>query len=126
MVAGNAGGNVQNSHLAELQRIAVVPHSVIKLCGGNTNVDGLTLAATDKIAMLELAILFLEDFQGMQDVDINRLRPVQLPSNKAVLKGMLPNGIVCSKKTTVSELQVIVSLYATVSAFRAEAAQAAA
>ena len=123
---GGNGGNTQNARLAVLQRNAVFPGTTIKLCGGNTDVNGVTLTTTEKIAMLERAIPYLTDFQNMQDVDINRLRPVQLPSNKSTLKAMLPNGIVVSKKTTCSELQVIVSLYVTVSAFRAEAAQAAA
>ena len=39
---------------------------------------------------------------------------------------MRPDGIVVAKKTTLSELQIIVPLYLTVDAYRAEQAAAAA
>ena len=125
MIANNAnlannGGNGGNARLVQLQRHAVVSTTTIKMCGGNTDIDDNKLTILDKIAMLEKAIEYKEEYEAVPTTAVNRLRPPWLPNNKGALKAMpnnkgamkamLPNGIVVSKKTTVSELCMFVPL----------------
>jgi hypothetical protein len=126
----NAGRPTVDPRLKTLMDLCKVPGMDIAMAGGDFNAANVKMTVAEKIAMYEIVFATKTEYLALPAAvqlrlgRVAQMRALQC-ADKAALAALLPDGIVVTKKTTKSQLQVILPIYLVVNAARAEAAAAA-